>query len=193
MTQSYLQAVATRTSDAQTNPRVVVTTGNDRDPSAEPRARALVLALNQHGGVRAAWASRFEHSASRPATLTRLLAAGDALAALAFANSLDGGFVIDDGSAVRTNQDLRPETPIWQLLRHDFWGRPLAGITSNKSYRPLTVLTFRANFALHGLRVEGYHAANVLLHAACTGLVGLLSRRVLAPGDAACRRTLAAW
>lgn len=82
MTQSYLQAVATRTSDGQTNPRVVVTTGNDRDPSAEPRARALVVALNQHGGVRAAWASRFEHSASRPATLTRLLAAGDALAAL---------------------------------------------------------------------------------------------------------------
>ena len=110
-----------------------------------------------------------------------------------FANSMHGQFVIDDGSAIRTNADLRPETPLRQLLFNDFWGRPIDSQTSVKSYRPLTVLSFRWNFALHGLRVEGYHAANVLLHAACTGLVGLLSRRVLAPGDAACRRTLAAW
>ena len=98
---------------------------------------------------------------------------------LTFSNSLDGAFVIDDGSAVRTNQDLRSETPLSQLLVRDFWGRPIDAPTSVKSYRPLTVLTFRWNFSAHGLDVWGYHAVNVLLHALCTALVHLLARAQL--------------
>ena len=82
-----------------------------------------------------------------------IVAAGFALGCAAYANSLRGDFVIDDSSAVRTNQDLRPETPFSHLLRNDFWGRRLDQPTSNKSYRPLTVLSFRANFALHGLDI----------------------------------------
>ena len=114
-------------------------------------------------------------------------------AAAVFSNSLNGQFVIDDGSAVRTNQDLRPETPLWHLLRNDFWGRPIAAAHSVKSYRPLTVLTFRANFAWHGLAVEGYHAVNVMLHAMCSALVGMNSLALFAPGDigAACVSSLA--
>jgi hypothetical protein len=51
----------------------------------------------------------------------------------------------------RQNPDLRAETPLWQLLAHDYWGAELAAPTSNKSFRPLTVLTFRLNYALGGL------------------------------------------
>ena len=98
---------------------------------------------------------------------------------LTFSNSLNGAFVIDDGSAVRTNQDLRSETPLSQLLVRDFWGRPIEAATSVKSYRPLTVLSFRWNFSAHGLDVWGYHAVNVLLHALCTALVHLLARAQL--------------
>ncbi|KPJ15271.1 Transmembrane and TPR repeat-containing protein CG4050 [Papilio machaon] len=47
---------------------------------------------------------------------------------------------------------------------------------SHKSYRPLTVLTFRWNYAVHGLQPAGYHLVNVLLHA----LVSLLYYRVCA-------------
>ena len=43
----------------------------------------------------------------------------------------------------------------WGLLTHDFWGTPIRLQDSNKSYRPLTVATFRLNFALHGLAPEG--------------------------------------
>ncbi len=91
------------------------------------------------------------------ATSARSSAASDALlagllAALCYANALHGSFVIDDGSAIRTNADLRPETPLRQLLSNDFWGRPIDSQTSVKSYRPLTVLSFRWNFALHGRR-----------------------------------------
>lgn len=44
---------------------------------------------------------------------------------------------------------------------------------SHKSYRPLTVLTFRWNYAVHGLQPAGYHLVNLLLHA----LVSLLYYR----------------
>ena len=40
-------------------------------------------------------------------------------------------------------QDLRAETPLGDLWHHDFWGSRLSSNTSHKSYRPLTVLTFR--------------------------------------------------
>lgn len=43
---------------------------------------------------------------------------------------------------------------IWQLQEQ-----------SHKSYRPLTVLTFRLNYWLHQLEPWGYHATNVFLHA----------------------------
>lgn len=65
------------------------------------------------------------------------------LAVLCFANSYDGDFVFDDSEAVTGNKDLKPETPLLSLFHHDFWGRKLDSKTSHKSYRPLTVLTFR--------------------------------------------------
>lgn len=40
-------------------------------------------------------------------------------------------------------QDLRSDTPLGDLWHHDFWGSRLSSNTSHKSYRPLTVLTFR--------------------------------------------------
>lgn len=35
---------------------------------------------------------------------------------------------------------------------------------SHKSYRPLCVLTFRWNYAMHGLEPLGFHLVNMLLH-----------------------------
>eukprot|EP00731_Ephydatia_muelleri_P009255 Em0004g1593a len=50
--------------------------------------------------------------------------------------------------------------------------------TSHKSYRPLTVLTFRLNYLLHGLDPWGYHAVNAMLHALVTMLFGFLCKHV---------------
>jgi hypothetical protein len=41
---------------------------------------------------------------------------------------------------------------------------PLSHNDSHKSYRPLTVLTFRLNHRLHGLDSFGFHLVNVVLH-----------------------------
>lgn len=62
---------------------------------------------------------------------------------LSFAVSYDGDFIFDDSEAIIGNDDLKPETPLSNLFINDFWGNKLDSKTSHKSYRPLTVLSFR--------------------------------------------------
>ncbi|XP_068146188.1 protein O-mannosyl-transferase Tmtc3 [Drosophila tropicalis] len=91
-----------------------------------------------------------------------------------YCNSTRCGLVFDDISAIRDNKDLRPHTPLRNVFLNDFWGTPMRKEQSHKSYRPLTVLTFRFNYLLHALEPFGYHLINLLLHLA----VCLLWRRV---------------
>ena len=58
-------------------------------------------------------------------------------------NSIFGGFVFDDVSAIKDNKDLRPNSPLSNIFYNDFWGLPMSKEQSHKSYRPLTVLSFR--------------------------------------------------
>ncbi len=46
-------------------------------------------------------------------------------------------------ACVMVNRDVRAETPLANLFVHDFWGEYIGHTESHKSYRPLTVLTFR--------------------------------------------------
>nr|XP_040018143.1 protein O-mannosyl-transferase TMTC3 [Gasterosteus aculeatus aculeatus]XP_040018144.1 protein O-mannosyl-transferase TMTC3 [Gasterosteus aculeatus aculeatus]XP_040018146.1 protein O-mannosyl-transferase TMTC3 [Gasterosteus aculeatus aculeatus]XP_040018147.1 protein O-mannosyl-transferase TMTC3 [Gasterosteus aculeatus aculeatus] len=80
-------------------------------------------------------------------------------------NSVSCGFVFDDVSAILDNKDLRPATPLRNLFLNDFWGTPMAEERSHKSYRPLTVLTFRLNYLFSELTAASYHLLNVVLHA----------------------------
>lgn len=84
---------------------------------------------------------------------------------LCYWNSLYCGFVFDDVSAILDNKDLHPSTPIKKLFQNDFWGTPMSEERSHKSYRPLTVLTFRLNFLFSELNAVSYHLLNLLLHA----------------------------
>lgn len=94
------------------------------------------------------------------------------LALLCFINSYDGEFVFDDSEAIVNNKDLRPTTPLCNLWRNDFWGSNLSSNSSHKSYRPLTVVTFRLNYLLvGGLHPVGFHVLNILLHAVISALM----------------------
>uniref|UniRef100_A0A8C5FMX9 dolichyl-phosphate-mannose--protein mannosyltransferase n=1 Tax=Gadus morhua TaxID=8049 RepID=A0A8C5FMX9_GADMO len=93
-----------------------------------------------------------------------------AVAVCLYLNTLDADFCYDDSRAIKTNQDLLPETPWTNVLHDDFWGTLLTHSGSHKSYRPLCTLSFRLNHALGGLRPWGYHLVNVGLHGAVTGL-----------------------
>eukprot|EP00064_Thunnus_orientalis_P000231 superscaffoldBa00000011_g231 len=89
---------------------------------------------------------------------------------------------IRHGRAIKTNQDLLPETPWTNIFYDDFWGTLLTHSGSHKSYRPLCTLSFRLNHAVGGLEPWGYHLVNVAFHGAVTGLFTSLARLLLGGG-----------
>lgn len=87
------------------------------------------------------------------------------LAFLCFCRSITGDFVFDDNEAILNNQDVRMETSFFSIFKHDFWGANITSAQSHKSYRPLTVLTFRISYlSAGGYNVVGFHLVNILLH-----------------------------
>lgn len=60
-----------------------------------------------------------------------------------YSNSYHGAFVFDDSEAVVNNHDVNLKTPVVKIFSHDFWGTRLTNRASHKSYRPLTILSFR--------------------------------------------------
>ncbi|GFR75878.1 transmembrane and TPR repeat-containing protein 3 [Elysia marginata] len=65
------------------------------------------------------------------------------LAIACYVNGLPGEFVHDDVYAIENNRDVRGKDPVFQVFQNDFWGRSMVDPRSHKSYRPLTVLSFR--------------------------------------------------
>lgn len=94
-----------------------------------------------------------------------------AFAMVCYINSVQGDFVFDDTEAILSNKDINPENPLLEVFSDDFWGAKLNSKKSHKSYRPLTIITFRWNYWLAGgLHPFGFHLVNVLLHAAASML-----------------------
>lgn len=61
----------------------------------------------------------------------------------AYCNTLWGTFVFDDNEAIVKNKDVMPYTPIQNIFKNDFWGTDIGLNSSHKSYRPLTILSYR--------------------------------------------------
>ena len=105
------------------------------------------------------------------------------LALVCYANALQGDYVFDDTYAVTGNADVTGADGVawWAalpriFLAHDFWGQRIDKPDSHKSWRPVTTLTLRLSHALGGARPEAHHILNVVLHAAASFLVAMLSR-----------------
>ena len=64
---------------------------------------------------------------------------------LVYLNSLVGDFVHDDVAAIVNNRDVTGAGDAGWLgiWTNDFWGMAIRDRRSHKSYRPLTILTFR--------------------------------------------------
>ena len=84
--------------------------------------------------------------------------------------------MFDDSEAIQGNEDVAGNTSIREVFGHDFWGNNIRSKRSHKSYRPLTVLTFRFDAWLSGgLDPTVFHAHNILLYV----VVALLYRHVV--------------
>jgi tetratricopeptide (TPR) repeat protein len=100
-----------------------------------------------------------------------------AIAVLVFAfslyiTSMRNGFVWDDLVLIG-NYDIK--TLNWATVKHlfttNYWE---ATETTSGLYRPLTTLSFHADYQVHGLKPAGFHLTNMILNAGVSALVFLV-------------------
>ena len=91
--------------------------------------------------------------------------------ALAYSNSFQGAFILDDTGSIRTNDSILHLWPITGPLNPPGEGQTVQG-------RPLVNLTLAINYAFGGYRVFGYHLMNLMIHIMATLLLFGIVRRV---------------
>jgi tetratricopeptide (TPR) repeat protein len=97
---------------------------------------------------------------------------------LVYANGLTGTFTYDDKAIIRDNLRLRSPERLPDLFATQYFGGP-AG--TGTAYRPLLLLSFAAQWWIHGGEPVAFHAANVLLHTAATLVLARLLLRLALP------------
>ena len=94
------------------------------------------------------------------------------LGVVAYHNSLDGDFILDDVRAIRDNPSIQRLWPVW----HAMVAPPNSGITS----RPVVTLSLAVSHAMTGLGVRGYHVLNLVTHLlAGLALYGVVRRMLM--------------
>src|SRR5262245_41006222 len=116
-----------------------------------------------------------EDRGAAPARRALLAVVGAAV--LAGLPSLLPGFIHDDHRIIEQNELIRDPRRIPEILTRGYWTVDANAVPN--LYRPVTILSFAANYAIGGLRPAGYRAVDLALHALAAALVFLLGRRVL--------------
>ncbi len=94
------------------------------------------------------------------------------LSLLVYANAIPNRLVYDDYPSIINNDLAHGVSHAKAIFSGPSWWPPSMAA---KHFRPLTTLTFAANYSLHGLNPVGYHLVNNILH----GLVAWLLYLVL--------------
>lgn len=115
---------------------------------------------------------------AQPARASHLLDAlvVAALAVAAYCNALCCGFAYDDGLVILGNRVVR-EGSLAEVLVGSYWGSLAPGARSH-GYRPLTILSYWAQWRVAGEAPWSWHAVNLGLHVGCAWLVLATARRV---------------
>lgn len=111
---------------------------------------------------------------------------------------LDEMYLLDTN---RPNRDVQGISSLAEVFRNDYWGRPLAGASSHKSWRPMTVMSLRYlnNQSKSGLFFQNsaalppiffHRMINAILHTILSHVVGILAVRMFVPRSAWQARTL---
>ena len=104
------------------------------------------------------------------------------LAAALLSPTVGGPFLFDAWKTVESNPVVNGSIPLssGEIFRRDFWGQvPVWDAQSHKSFRPITTLTFHADYAYWGAKPLGFHAMNLMLHALVSTLTVPVAYRAL--------------
>lgn len=104
------------------------------------------------------------------------------LAALLYANTLQGEFVYDDKPQIARNTLIQDSSNMWRAVFSDVWAfkRGDAAAVSNY-WRPSFVIWLTFNFQLFGLDTLGWHLLNILMHVGVVAMAFFLLRRLKVP------------
>lgn len=125
----------------------------------------------------------------RPAPWMLIALSAFAVCVAAFAPTLGGGFLGDDFGYV--GRFARFSLSEWPRLFVREWSE---GMWENKTreLRPVTALSFIVDAHVWGVNAPGFRVTNLMLHAGCSTLVGLLAWRA-AERARACGIAAAIW
>ena len=97
----------------------------------------------------------------------------------AYSPALSGGFVWDDRNLIERSPSVHQLKPFTAYFRRGFWDpADQPSRTSAGYYRPLTLLSYAAEWQLWRGAPSGFHLTNLLLHLANCLLLFLLARRL---------------
>ena len=99
------------------------------------------------------------------------------VAALAYANAVANGFVVDDIGVIARNPLVHSLSGVWRAFVHPYWPEDMGG----GQYRPLAVASFALDWAISGGDPRWFHLVNVLWHVATCLVLWLLLSRLLSP------------
>jgi hypothetical protein len=94
-----------------------------------------------------------------------------AVAVVVYLVTLHGTFVYDDPSVILNNTHV---TRDWGRI----WTTAYAPKAPDHLWRPLTLLTFAVEYALHGATAWPYHLVNILLHAGVCAAIVVLGKKL---------------
>jgi tetratricopeptide (TPR) repeat protein len=95
-----------------------------------------------------------------------------AITAIAYANSLDAPFLLDDSGSIEQNPTIRDLTDFSRIWRPIGSGNTVQG-------RPLLNFSFALNYAMHGPWPTGFRVVNIAIHAINAMLLYALVRHTL--------------
>lgn len=95
------------------------------------------------------------------------------LGAGVYGNTLGADFTLDDVPIIQENPVIR-DLGMWrEYFTKNYWGES-AKYNDKSLYRPLTILSYALNYAVHENEPKGYHAVNIVLHGVASALVVLM-------------------
>src|SRR5712692_629513 len=99
-----------------------------------------------------------------------------------YANGLTGAFTYDDKAIVRDNPRIRSPRNLPQVFTTSYFGSPRG---TGTGYRPILLLSFAAQWWIHGRSGVAFHVVNLAFHIAATLLLAGLLLRLQMPPPAA--------
>jgi protein O-mannosyl-transferase len=94
---------------------------------------------------------------------------------VAYANGVGGAFTYDDKAVIRDDPRIRTPAGLSEILRTPYFGGPRG---SGSAYRPALLISYAAQWWIHGPDPRGFHAGNIAFHAGAVLLLAWLLLRI---------------